>query len=101
MTREIYEVYATIVDANGTCNALTGYPKRFDSKNYDGDVDKARQRALGEWHDTFGTMCKRDDRQVQVATLCRVSDGMQLECAHVGSFPDEAAPAQEQEAPNE
>ena len=38
MNREIYEVYAKIVDANGTYNTLSGYPKVFDSKNYDGDV---------------------------------------------------------------
>lgn len=65
MTRAIYEVYAKVVDANGAYNTLSGYPKVFDSRNYDGDIAKTLKRATGEFHDTYGAMCKRDDRQVQ------------------------------------
>ena len=32
MKREIYLVLAYVVDANGTFNNLSGYPKTFDSK---------------------------------------------------------------------
>lgn len=78
MQREIYKVDAYIVDANGTYNALTGYPKIFDSHNYDDDTDKAFKRAEGEWHDCCGALCKRDDRQLQVAMMIRVSDGLTM-----------------------
>ena len=53
MQREIYEVTAKIVDANGTFNTLSGYPKTFDSKNYNNDIDKTRNRAMGEWHEAL------------------------------------------------
>lgn len=69
MQRVIYEVYAKIVDANGTYNTLSGYPKAFDSRNYNNDVERTLRRARGEFHDTAGAMCKRDDRQLQTVLL--------------------------------
>ena len=39
-------------------------PKVFDSRSYDNSVEKALKRARGEFHETFGAMCKRDDRQI-------------------------------------
>lgn len=62
--RNIFEVYAKIIDANGAYNTLNGYPKVFDSRNYDDDIDKALKRATGEFSETFGAFCKRDDRQL-------------------------------------
>lgn len=73
MERVIYEVYAKVVDANGSYNTLTDYPKVFDSKNYGNDLDKTLLRATGEFHDTFGAMCKRDDRQLQMVLLISAS----------------------------
>ena len=69
MIREIFEVYAKIVDANGAYNTLSGYPKTFDSRNYDDDIEKAKKRAYGEYYDCLGAMCKRDDRQVQFTMI--------------------------------
>ena len=85
MKREIYEVYAKVVDANGTYNTLSGYPKTFDSKNYDNDLDKTLLRARGEFHETFGAMCKRDDRQKQFVILLR-SDGLTIDSQYVGEL---------------
>jgi len=84
MKREIYEVYANIVDANGSYSALSGYPKTFDSKNYGNDLDKTRQRAYGEWHSALAAMAKVDTRQVQLAGIIRVSDGMQIALERMG-----------------
>jgi len=64
MEREIYEVYAKVVDANGTYSTLSGYPKSFDSRSYNNDIEKARRRAEGEFSTTWGTMCLRDDRKL-------------------------------------
>ena len=84
MQREIYEVDAKIIDANGNYNTLDGYPKKFDSHTYSDDIEKARQRAYGEWHDCLGAMCKRDDRQLQLAYILRVSDGIVIESTRIG-----------------
>lgn len=87
MKRQIYLVNAMIVDANGTFNALSGYPKTFDSRNYDNDIDKAQRRAEGEFAEAWGAMCKRDDRQQQTVTL-ETSDGFQLDKKSSGHIAD-------------
>ena len=88
MARNIFIVNAQIVDANGTFNTLSGYPKNFDSNSYSGDVDKAKKRAEGEFSECWGAMCKRDDRQIQVVTLSDVY-GNQLDKKSMGDFPAE------------
>lgn len=86
MPREIFIVYAMIVDANGTWNQLSGYPKTFDSKNYNNDIEKAKNRACGDYNTVLGTMYNRDDRQVQVAMVVKMSDGTQLEQKCIGKM---------------
>lgn len=85
MARQIFIVNAFIVDANGTFNNLSGYPKAFDSRNYDGDIDKTQRRAEGDMSETWGAMCKRDDRWIQTVMLSTV-DGFQLERKTMGYF---------------
>ena len=85
MARQIFIVDAMVVDANGTFNHLTGYPKVFDSKNYQDDIDKAQRRAEGDMSDTWGDMCKVDTRQIQTVTLTTV-DGFQIEKKTSGKF---------------
>ena len=88
MARQIFIVNAFIVDANGTFNNLSGYPKTFDSKNYGDDIDKAQRRAEGDMSEVWGAMCKRDDRQIQTVTLSTV-DGFQLDRKTNGAFQEE------------
>lgn len=85
--RSIFEVYAKIVDANGSYNTLSGYPKVFDSRNYDNDVDKALMRATGEFATTWGTMCTRDDRQLQMVMLMS-ADGFVIDKKVIGVIAD-------------
>lgn len=94
MQRQIYIVDAHIVDANGTFNYLDGYPKRFDSRSYGGDIDKAQRRAEGDMSEAWGAMCKVDTRQIQTVTLMTV-DGFQLEKKTMGQFPEEPEPNEE------
>lgn len=92
MQRAIFEVYAKVVDANGSYNTLTGYPKVFDSRNYGNDVVKTYNRARGEFNSCLGTMYTRDDRQVQIAMILDVSTGIQLAMEYIGELaelPDE------------
>ena len=91
MTRQIFEVYAKIVDSTGAYNTLSGYPKSFDSRNYDNDIDKTFLRATGEYHDTFGAMCKRDDRQLQTVLLM-TADGVILNHDSIGAIAEDPDP---------
>ena len=85
MTRQIFIVNAYIVDANGTFSQLSDYPKTFDSKNYGDDIDKAQRRADGDASETWGAMCKRDDRKMQTVILGTV-DGFQIYKKSMGTL---------------
>ena len=87
MTRQIFIVDAHIVDANGTFNYLSGYPKRFDSNSYDGDIDKAQRRAIGDASEVFGGMCKQDSRQLQ-AVIVSTADGFVVKKEVIGKLAD-------------
>ena len=87
MERKIYEVYAKVVDATGSYNTLSGYPKAFDSRSYNDDINKALLRATGEFAETWGAMCKRDDRQLQMVFLIS-SDGWVIDSKRIGELPE-------------
>jgi hypothetical protein len=85
MKREIYEVYAKVVDANGSYNTLSDYPKVFDSKLNNNDINQTLSKAYGEYYTTLGTLYKREDRQLQTVMLIR-SDGLVLEYRSIGEI---------------
>lgn len=87
MKRQIYEVYAKIIDANGSYNTLNEYPKVFDSKNYDNNIDKTLMRATGEFASTWGAMCLREDRQLQMVMLM-TADGFVIDKKVIGQIAD-------------
>lgn len=87
MKRQIFLVDAHIVDANGTFNFLDGYPKRFDSKSYDDDIDKAQRRAIGDASEVFGAMCKVDTRQLQTVVVM-TADGFVVDKRAIGQLAD-------------
>lgn len=88
MTQEIFVVHAQIVDANGAFHSLDGYPKAFKSTVYDNNIEKARQRAMGDYYDAMGAFGKRDDRQIQTAFVMRMSNGAFIANAQFGTLPD-------------
>lgn len=102
MNRQIFKVDAMIVDANGTYNMLSGYPKIFDSKSYDGDIEKAQRRAEGEYSSAWAGMCKIDTRKMQTVVLSTV-DGFQIEKKSMGTLkepdPEPVPPEPEQTEP--
>lgn len=83
--RNIFIVDACIVDANGTFNHLEGYPKTFDSKHYDGNVEKTKQRAEGDLSQVWADFCKIDTRQIQSVSL-RDIFGNTIEKKSMGDF---------------
>ena len=86
MARQIFVVDAHIVDANGVFHIQDGYPKTFDSNNYQNDIDKTKRRAEGDMSTKWGEMCKVDTRMIQTVRLSTV-DGFVLETRTMGSFP--------------
>ena len=91
MQRQIFIVDAFIVDANGTFNYIIGYPKKFDSRNYGNDSEKARIRAEGDLSDAWADMCKVDTRQISTVILY-TADGSLIERKTRGAFPEEPEP---------
>lgn len=89
--RNIFIVEAHVVDANGAFHVLDGYPKTFDSKNYQDDVNKAQRRAEGDMSEVWGAMCKRDDRMIQVVTMSDIF-GVQLDKKSMGDFAENVTP---------
>ena len=96
MVRTIYEVYAKVVDSNGAYNTLSGFPHVFDSRQYEGNTEKALQRAKGDFHETFGAMCKRDDRQLQTVILMTAA-GQVIDRQTLGSIAPDPDPEPEVE----
>ena len=87
MKRQIYEVYAKVVDGGGAYNTLSGYPKAFDSHVYGDDINKALMRATGEFANTWGAMCLREDRQLQMVMLM-TADGFVIDKKVIGQIAD-------------
>lgn len=96
MKRQIYVVDAAVVDANGTYNKLSGYPKLFDSRSYDNDIAKTRRRAEGDAAEAYGAMCKVDSRQLQTVVLM-TADGAVLDRKFIGAIADLPDPEPEPE----
>ena len=96
MARQIFIVDAHIVDQNGTFNYISGYPKRFDSNSYGGDIEKAQIRAEGDMSDAWADMCKVDTRQISTVALSTV-DGFQIDKKSRGAFPPDPEPEPEPE----
>jgi len=97
MKREIYVVNAYIVDANGTFNTLSGYPKTFDSKHYNNNLDKTMMRVQSDFHYVVSAMYKADTRQVQIAEIMQMSTGSIVGLQKIGELADLLDPEAEAE----
>lgn len=85
MARQIFIVEASIQNAQGVYSVLSGFPKRFDSEDYNNDIDKAQRRAMAAYHTALGGMYAVDDRLMQIA-LVRTADGFQIASENIGSI---------------
>ena len=109
MKREIYEVYAKVVDASGAYNNLTGYPQSFDSHQNNDDLNKAYGKAQAAYHSACnaGYTASYNGRPLTVCGIIRISDGMEIEKTKIGNIPDipdpepEPQPEPEPEEPEE
>ena len=97
--RNIYIVNATQVVTSeahpeGLYSVVSGYPKTFDSRNYNateenpnGDEERAFHVAKAEYFSRLSTMYSANNRAMAVVTLER-ADGRQIMAEHIGAFPD-------------
>ena len=91
--RNIYIVNATHVvvsDANpqGVYSVISGYPKTFDSRNYNHDLEKTLRVAKAEYLSRVSALLAADNRAMWTVTLTR-DDGRQIMRESYGAFPDE------------
>ena len=85
MYRQIFVVYAHIVDATGKLTILDGYPKAYDSQHYNNDVDKTQNRALADAHGLLSDMYTKDTRQLQLVKV-ETADGFELFKQSIGAL---------------
>jgi len=97
--RNIYIVNATQVVTSeshpeGVYSVVSGYPKTFDSRNYnateanpDGDADKALRIARSDYASQMSAFLASDTRAMWTVTLTR-ADGRQMAAECFGAFPD-------------
>ena len=98
MARNIFTVNATQVVVSeshpeGLFSVISGYPKTFDSRNYnatetnpDGSEEKALQMAKSEYFSRLSANYASDSRAMWTVTLER-SDGRQIMRESLGAFP--------------
>lgn len=89
--RNIFRVDAFIVDATGAYHGQDGYPKNFDSKNYQDDVNKAYKRADGDAMSVWASFCTQDSRIIQTVTLSDISGNL-IYKKSMGGFPVDSGP---------
>lgn len=104
MGRTIIIVNATQVvtsDSNpqGLLSVVPGYPKQFDSKNYNDDLELTMNQAMGEYHDRLSINYKDTNptRIMKTVTL-ETADGRQLQMKSIGGFVAEPEPEPNEEA---
>lgn len=85
MNRQIFIVYAHVVDATGKLSILDGYPKAYDSKTNGNDVDKAQGRALADAHGLLADMYTKDTRQLQLVKV-ETADGFEVYKQTIGAL---------------
>ena len=106
--RQIYIVNATQVVVSeshpeGVYSVISGYPKTFDSRNYnataenpDGDPDKAYRIAKSDYCSQQSALLASDSRAMWTVTLA-MADGRQLASECFGEFPEIVTEAEAEE----
>ena len=99
--RNIYIVNATQVVTSeshpeGLYSVMTGYPKTFDTINFDNDEDKTLRMAKAAYLSQLATNYSVDNRAMTTVTLER-ADGRQIMRESIGAFPVVPEPEPEPE----
>ncbi len=88
------QVVTSETHPEGIFSVVSGYPKMFDSRNYnateanpDGDTAKALRVAKADYHTQQAAFLASDSRAMWTVTL-KQADGRQLMSECYGGFPD-------------
>lgn len=112
MLRQIYIVNATQVvtseaHPNGLYSNMQGYPKTYDSRNYNateqnpnGDTDAALRAAKSEYFSRLSAIYAGSTARVMATVTLEQADGRTILRESVGAFPD-MTPITETEEPTE
>lgn len=111
--RNIYIVNATQVVTSdshpeGSYSIVSGYPKTFDSRNYEvteknpnGSEEKALSAAKSEYFFRLSTNYTGSDTRVMWAVTLTRADGRMIMAESWGAFPDMTPPQPEPEEPEQ
>lgn len=102
--REVFIVNATQVVTSeshpeGLFSVVSGFPKNFDSINYDDDTELALKAAKAEYHNRVGANYASTTRAMWTVTL-EMSNGRQVMLESQGTFPVMPEPIPEPEEGN-
>ena len=95
MARNIFIVDAFKVTTEGASQHVTGYPKTFNSDDYNNDVDKALKRAKGSFASTWSDFCGVDNYAMARVTLSDIA-GNEIKREILGEIPQETAQQEEE-----
>ena len=92
MERTIFIVNATqlvVSDTHpeGLFSVMTGFPKTFDSLNYDGNVEQTMMAAKAAYYDQLSKNYSYTNRAMTTVTL-EMANGQQILKESVGAFPE-------------
>ena len=91
------QVVASDSHPEGLFSTMTGFPKTFDSVNYDGDVEATMKAAKSAYFDQLSKNYAYTNRAMTTVTL-GVANGRQIMYESIGAFPDDT-PEPEPEEP--
>ena len=92
MARNIFIVNAlqTVVSTahpEGLYSTVSGYPKTFDSDNYNGDTDAALRAAKAEYYSRLSANYTGSANRIMAIVTLEQADGRQIMRESIGGFP--------------
>lgn len=80
----------------GLFSVTSGYPKTFDSVNYDGDIEQTMKAAKSAYFAQLSANYgNTNPARVMTTVTLELSNGQQILRESIGSFPAEAEPEEE------
>ncbi len=95
MERQIYEVHKKVLGASvgGYVPMANGYPKVFDSQNYNNDCNAALLAATAAFASAWSEICTAKNRDLQVVMLM-TAEGFVIDKKVIGKIPEVVIPVQ-------
>lgn len=87
LTVNAKQVVTSEANPRGLLSVVSGYPKNFDSKSYNNDIELAMRKAKADYFNRLGIMYDdtNSSRIMQTVTL-ETADGTQILHESIGGF---------------